>query len=101
MAALGTLEEVQGLLEELAALDPPLVRQLERQPGKSERRWAQLLGGEPEEGPVAETTATRAAEVYAAPWQAELQALREELRALREEQARLAEEFALFRTQFE
>jgi uncharacterized protein YceH (UPF0502 family)/SAM-dependent methyltransferase len=37
---------VEEVLREMAALEPPLVRELERQPGQRDRRWAQLLGAD-------------------------------------------------------
>ncbi|HEY4376071.1 MAG TPA: DUF480 domain-containing protein, partial [Acidimicrobiales bacterium] len=42
-----SLGEVEGALAALAAREDPLVRQLDRQPGTKEQRWAQLLS-EPE-----------------------------------------------------
>ncbi|HEY5846894.1 MAG TPA: DUF480 domain-containing protein [Microlunatus sp.] len=39
-------EGVEEVLREMAALDQPLVRELERQPGQRDRRWAHLLGAE-------------------------------------------------------
>ncbi len=42
-------EAVEAALQELAASDPPLVRELERQPGQHDRRWVHLLGAEPVE----------------------------------------------------
>ncbi len=39
-------EGVEEVLREMAALDPPLVRELERQPGQRDRRWVHLLGAE-------------------------------------------------------
>jgi uncharacterized protein YceH (UPF0502 family) len=40
-------DEVEGRLEALAGLEPPLVRRLSRAPGTKEPRWAHLLSGEP------------------------------------------------------
>ncbi len=37
---------VEEVLREMAALEPPLVRELERQPGQRDRRWTQLLGAD-------------------------------------------------------
>jgi uncharacterized protein YceH (UPF0502 family) len=50
-------EEIETTLRVLAGREEPLVRQLERQPGQKEQRWAHLLAGEPvvpvyEEPPV-------------------------------------------------
>jgi uncharacterized protein YceH (UPF0502 family) len=39
-------EAVEGALRTMAAADPPLVRELERQPGQHDRRWMHLLGAE-------------------------------------------------------
>jgi uncharacterized protein len=40
-------DEVEASLLAMAALPNPLVRELERQPGRHERRWAHLLGEPP------------------------------------------------------
>jgi uncharacterized protein YceH (UPF0502 family) len=42
-----TTEEVQAVLERLAAADPPLAVRLPRRLGQKELRWAHLLRGEP------------------------------------------------------
>ena len=39
-------EAVEEVLRELAAEEPPLVRELERQAGQHDRRWIHLLGAE-------------------------------------------------------
>ena len=39
-------EAVEATLQELAAQDPPLVRELERQAGQHDRRWIHLLGAD-------------------------------------------------------
>jgi uncharacterized protein YceH (UPF0502 family) len=39
-------DAVEAVLQELAAREPPLVRELERQPGQHDRRWIHLLGSE-------------------------------------------------------
>lgn len=39
-------DAVESTLQELAAADPPLVRELERQAGQHDRRWIQLLGAD-------------------------------------------------------
>lgn len=46
-------QEVEAVLERLAARPEPLVRQLERRAGDRDRRWVQLLGGHDESAPVA------------------------------------------------
>jgi uncharacterized protein YceH (UPF0502 family) len=42
----GDREAVEAVLREMAAADPPLVRELDRQPGQHDRRWIHLLGAE-------------------------------------------------------
>jgi uncharacterized protein YceH (UPF0502 family)/2-polyprenyl-3-methyl-5-hydroxy-6-metoxy-1,4-benzoquinol methylase len=37
-------EAVESVLQPMAATDPPLVRELDRQPGQHDRRWVHLLG---------------------------------------------------------
>jgi uncharacterized protein len=50
------ISAVEAFLEELAARPAgPLVRELSRQPGTRETRWAHLLSGEPDEAPAAVT----------------------------------------------
>lgn len=43
---LANREAVEAVLHELAGAEPPLVRELERQPGRHDRRWVHLLGAE-------------------------------------------------------
>lgn len=64
MAPFATLAEAENVLEALAAGNEPLVRLLAARPGQKERRYVQLLSGEPTEpaddepvrAPTAETT---------------------------------------------
>jgi uncharacterized protein len=42
-------EAVEEVLRAMAAADPSLVRELDRQPGQHDRRWIHLLGAEPPE----------------------------------------------------
>jgi len=54
------IDAVLHSLRRLAEREPePLVRQLERQPGMKENRWAHLLSGEPEPVPAAAPSAAR------------------------------------------
>ena len=58
MHGFGAVEEVERVLAELAARSEPLATRLERQPGRKEARWAQLLaaggtGGAAAAGPPA------------------------------------------------
>ncbi|GAA3626982.1 DUF480 domain-containing protein [Microlunatus ginsengisoli] len=52
-------EGVEEVLREMAALDPPLVAELDRQPGQRDRRWTQLLGAEPVEAAAPEPAVDR------------------------------------------
>lgn len=90
LAGFASLAEVEQTLDALAAGDEPLVRLLPARPGQKERRYAQLLAGEPaaEEGPIA----LEPPRAPAGP--SRLDALEGELRALREE-------FERFKRQFE
>jgi uncharacterized protein YceH (UPF0502 family) len=47
MHAFGAAEEVEQVLAELAGRDTPLAVRLERQPGRKESRWVQLLAPAP------------------------------------------------------
>ena len=109
MHAFGSTEEVERVLGELAARAEPLVVRLERQPGRKEARWAQLLapqaagtpepaaaqaesppsrelgpGPAPAPGPVARWTVDELAQ--------DLAELRAEVAELREQVARLTRE---------
>lgn len=90
MAGFGSLAEVEATLDSLAAGDEPLVRLLPARPGQKERRYVQLLAGEPppDDGPIA----LEAPRPAAGP--SRIDALEGELRALREE-------FERFKRQFE
>lgn len=90
MAGFGSLAEVEATLDSLAAGDEPLVRLLPARPGQKERRYVQLLAGEPpsDDGPLALEPPRPAA------GPSRLDALEGELRALREE-------FERFKRQFE
>lgn len=97
------LDEVESTLQALMDRETgPLVRQLPRQPGRKESRYAHLLAGEPEipepeEGePHLEqaTLEVRAENERIAGLEAETAALRQELEALKEA-------FTRFKSQFE
>ena len=76
------ISSVERFPDELAEREPPLVVKLPRAPGAREQRWAQLLCGPVDAGPVA--AAVGADDFVAAG----------EIAALRAEQARLASEMA-------
>lgn len=44
LASFADRETVEATLRAMAEADPPLVRELERQPGQHDRRWIHLLG---------------------------------------------------------
>jgi uncharacterized protein YceH (UPF0502 family) len=83
-----SVEQVEADLEALAGRDAPLAGRLERQPGRKEPRWAQLLtGGARPVQDRPEAVPDPAPSGLAA----EVAALREEVAALRTEVARLAQ----------
>lgn len=92
-----SLAEVEETLQGLALLSEPLVRIVPPRSGQKEKRFVQLLSGEPAlEEPVA---AERRPAVAAGPTRVET--LEAEVGALRTEMSALREEFARFRRQFE
>ena len=92
------ISSVEAFLEELSARpDGPLVRELARQPGARETRWAHLLSGEPDmapEGaaPVGPETVT-VSEI--ASLKANVDRLETEVAGLRETLARVCRELGL------
>ena len=53
-------QEVEGVLQRMAALPDPVVRELDRRPGQQDRRWAHQLGPSPEAaGPAPAVTVDR------------------------------------------
>ena len=53
-------QEVERVLQRMAALPDPLVRELDRRPGQQDRRWAHQLGPSPEAaGPAPAVTVDR------------------------------------------
>ena len=91
MTHLQSLDYTGELLKELAASTPSVVVQLEREPGRSARRFAHLLGGEVGSGAVAAADAGRApveTEPSAQP------ALEERVQKLEEDVANLRASFA-------
>jgi uncharacterized protein len=95
------LRHVEITLESLMALEPPLVKQLERRAGQKEVRYAQLLAGEPpaETGGEARDADPRAPRRVDAT--ARIEALEQEVGSLREELAEMQKQFEKFRLQFE
>jgi len=92
-----SIADLEKALEALAAGDAPLVRMLEPRPGQKERRFVQLLSGEP----VLEAPPFAAAPSVTAPVPGRLEALEAEVAGLKTSLAELREELARFRKQFE
>ena len=93
------LEEVESFLADLAKGDDPLVRVLSARPGQKERRYVQLISGEPTlpgdfdaEIPIA---------VPREDSRSRIEALEIELAALKAELGQLREDLLSFRKQFE
>jgi uncharacterized protein YceH (UPF0502 family) len=59
LAPFADREAVETVLAGMAAADPPLVRELERQPGQHDRRWMHLLGTVPPEAAEPEAPVDR------------------------------------------
>lgn len=93
----GDILAVEGFLTDLA--DKGFVRELGRQPGMRESRWAHLLSGEPSIAAAASAPVLAAADVVSvseiASVRAELDHLRGEVSELRERVARLAAELGV------
>jgi uncharacterized protein YceH (UPF0502 family) len=95
-----SLEQMESSLAELSKGDDPLVRILPPRAGQKEKRYVQLISGEP----VVSAAAEREIADFASaqnPDQARIDALESQLAQLREDLQRLAGEFASFRKQFE
>lgn len=58
LADFDSLTAVQGSLDQLARHNPPLVRELARQPGMREQRYVHLLCGEPSPETIANAAST-------------------------------------------
>jgi uncharacterized protein YceH (UPF0502 family) len=101
MSALGSLEEVEQVLQEMLERQPPLVAKLPRQPGRKEHRYAHLLAGTPEVAAEERTLPPEAARMQVMAENERLERLETELAALREEMAALRGELARFRAQFD
>ncbi|MHB1307739.1 MAG: YceH family protein [Limisphaerales bacterium] len=99
MHAFATVADVEARLAELAEDENPLVRVLPPRPGQKEKRYVQLLSGEPDltEPPVTDSASFGAG----VPIKSRVEALETEVAALKAEIAAVREEFASFRKQFE
>lgn len=92
MYDIGSIEQVEKILESLAGREEPLVSQLPRQAGQKEARFAHLLQGEPviPEAPAARSVPS-----------GKIESLEEEVAELRERLDDLEAAFNSFRAQFE
>jgi len=92
-------QEVEASLQKLMEGGEPLVRILPQNPGQKERRYVQLLSGEPD---VEESASVAESSAGAMPQQkSRIDLLESEVSALKSELAVFREEFAKFRKQFE
>jgi uncharacterized protein YceH (UPF0502 family) len=86
LADFDDLAAMQSTLDELTGHSPPLVRELPRQPGMREQRFAHLLCGEPKlEAAAAPGTSRVSSQAAAAGMEARLERLEAELADLRSE----------------
>lgn len=100
MHQFGSLDEVEACLAELSRGDDPLVRAFPARPGQKERRFVQVLSGEPAEVDTSTVVSQEGASPRAGTG-ARVEALEQEVVALRSEVQQLREEFAAFKKQFE
>jgi uncharacterized protein len=97
-----SVQEVEECLQNLCQGDRPLARVIPPRPGQKEKRYVQLLSGEPEIAqPAAPVSSTVGSPATPQPDKSRLEQLEAEVGALKAELAALREEFAGFRKQFE
>ena len=94
MMPVESLEEIEKVLQALTDQDPPLVRRLEREPGRKERRYLHLLSGDQAtapEGLIAQDAQRphHATETRIARLEEELGQMKEELEEMRKDIAEL------------
>ena len=94
-----SLEQVESFLADLAKGDDPLVRVLPARPGQKEKRYVQLISGEPVL--PADFEAEFPISVPKENSQSRIEALENEIATLRIELRQLREELLSFRKQFE
>jgi uncharacterized protein YceH (UPF0502 family) len=95
-----TVTEIENSLDGLALGEEPIVRALQPRPGQKEKRYVQLLTGEPVESEVYPQPRRELPREYPV-GPSRTDALEAEIRALRSDLESLREEFASFRKQFE
>lgn len=99
MAPLATLAEAENVLESMAGGNDPFVRLLAARPGQKERRYVQLLSGEPAEFFDDEPARATVAGAATIPALDRLEAMAKEMAVLRGEIAELRANFDDFRRQ--
>lgn len=92
------VEEAERCLQGLAEGDQPLVRALPARAGQKEKRYVQLLSGEPD---LSEPPPTVDPLHSVPPAPSRIESLENEVRTLKTDLAALREEFTRFRQQFE
>jgi len=100
MCAIGDLQEVEQLLQNLMDREEPLVTRLPRQPGRKESRFAHLLSGQPsiEEEDLLPAEPAR---LKVAAEDERITSLENEVMQLRNELEDLQQQFREFKDQFE
>jgi len=98
-----SLEQVESFLPELAKGDSPLVRVLQARPGQKEKRYVQLISGEPVLPDSIASEIPFSAPTREAPSedQSRFEALENDVAGLKAELQQLREELLSFRKQFE
>jgi uncharacterized protein len=96
-----SLEQVESFLGELAKGDDPLVRVLPPRPGQKEKRYVQLIAGEPVLPPRAEEEIPYSASERQNRDRTRVEDLENDILNLRKDLQQLREEFTSFRKQFE
>lgn len=98
MHRFGSLEELESALDGLVKDEAHFVRMLPARAGQKERRYVQLLSGEPDLALPAEETPPASLDPAR---KSRVELLEDEVVSLKQQVHRLTEEFAAFRKQFE
>lgn len=101
LAHFENLDEVESSLSELSTEKVGLVRLLPARPGQKERRYVQLISGEPPEIDEVVTDPVAFASESPVSGPSRLEVLENEVAELKREIQQLKDELALFRKQFE
>src|SRR5210317_276098 len=99
MCAVGDLQAVEELLQNLAERETPLVMRLPRQPGRKEHRYAHLLSGVPDIEQI--STIPQAARIQVQADDDRVSRLEAEVVELRDGLEELRRQVAEFKSQFE